>query len=104
MLNDNKVIVKFEDVVKEYGEGEGKQVAVNHVDFTINEGEFVVILGQSGAGKSTVLNMLGGMDTPSSGKVIVDGMEVSAMNDRKLSELIYRESEYWFGSDESEKE
>ena len=86
MLNDNKVIVKFEDVVKEYGEGEGKQVAVNHVDFTINEGEFVVILGQSGAGKSTVLNMLGGMDTPSSGKVIVDGMEVSAMNDRKLSE------------------
>ena len=81
-----KPIVEFKDVVKEYGQGEGKQVAVNHVDFTIEEGEFVVILGQSGAGKSTVLNMLGGMDTPTSGTVTVDGAEVSAMNDKKLSD------------------
>ena len=79
-------IVEFRDVVREYGEGDGKQIAVNHVDFTIDEGEFVVILGQSGAGKSTVLNMLGGMDTPTSGKVIVDGAEVSSMKDKKLSE------------------
>ena len=78
-------IVEFKDVVKEYGGGEGKQTAVNHVDFDINEGEFVVILGQSGAGKSTVLNMLGGMDLPTSGEVIVDGEKVSAMNDRRLS-------------------
>ncbi len=85
-MKDNKVVVEFKDVVKEYGEGEGRQIAVNHVDFAINEGEFVVILGQSGAGKSTVLNMLGGMDTPSSGTIIVDGKEVSAMNDKKLSE------------------
>ncbi len=85
-MKHSGVVVEFKDVVKEYGEGEGKQIAVNHVNFTINEGEFVVILGQSGAGKSTVLNMLGGMDIPSSGKVIVDGKEVSAMNDRKLSE------------------
>ncbi len=81
-----KPIVEFKDVVKEYGQGEGKQVAVNHVDFTIEEGEFVVILGQSGAGKSTVLNMLGGMDTPTSGTVTVDGAEVSAMNDKRLSD------------------
>ncbi|MBE5924853.1 MAG: ABC transporter ATP-binding protein [Lachnospiraceae bacterium] len=81
-----KTIVEFKDVVKEYGQGEGKQVAVNHVNFTIEEGEFVVILGQSGAGKSTVLNMLGGMDTPTSGTVMVDGLEVSAMNDKKLSD------------------
>ena len=53
--------VKFIDVVKIYGKGEGKQVAVEHVSFTIEKGEFVVILGQSGAGKSTVLNMLGGI-------------------------------------------
>ncbi len=79
-------IVEFKDVVKEYGQGEGKQTAVNHVDFSIEEGEFVVILGQSGAGKSTVLNMLGGMDTPTSGMVMVDGLEVSAMNDKKLSD------------------
>jgi putative ABC transport system ATP-binding protein len=85
-INMGKTIVEFKDVVKEYGQGEGKQVAVNHVNFTIEEGEFVVILGQSGAGKSTVLNMLGGMDTPTSGTVMVDGLEVSAMNDKKLSD------------------
>ncbi|TCL55259.1 putative ABC transport system ATP-binding protein [Kineothrix alysoides] len=78
-------LVEFQDVVKTYGTGEGKQIAVNHVDFTIEKGEFVVILGQSGAGKSTVLNMLGGMDVPTQGKVIIDGMEVSAMNDKQLS-------------------
>ena len=78
-------IVEFQDVVREYGEGDGKQIAVNHISFEIEEGEFVVILGQSGAGKSTVLNMLGGMDSPTSGKVRVDGQEVSAMNDKQLS-------------------
>ena len=79
-------IVEFKDVVKEYGGGEAKQIAVNHVNFDINEGEFVVILGQSGAGKSTVLNMLGGMDQPTSGEVIVDGAKVSNMNDKQLSQ------------------
>lgn len=79
-------IVKFEDVVKTYGKGEGQQIAVNHVDFSINEGEFVVILGQSGAGKSTVLNMIGGMDVPTAGKVVIDGKVVSDMKDRQLSE------------------
>lgn len=78
------MLVEFKDVVKTYGEGEGKQMAVDHVSFTIDEGEFVVILGQSGAGKSTILNMLGGMDTPTHGKVIVDGREISGMNDRQL--------------------
>lgn len=81
-----KVIVEFKDVVKKYGEGEAIQLANNNVSFTIEEGEFVVILGQSGAGKSTVLNMLGGMDTPTSGTVTVAGQEVSAMNDRQLSD------------------
>ena len=79
-------IVEFQDVVREYGEGDAKQIAVNHVSFEIEEGEFVVILGQSGAGKSTVLNMLGGMDSPTSGKVLVDGEDIAAMNDRQLSD------------------
>ncbi len=78
--------VEFKDVVKTYGKGEGLQVAVDHVSFTIEKGEFVVILGQSGAGKSTVLNMLGGMDTPTEGKVIVEGKEISSYNDRQLSD------------------
>lgn len=80
----SKKLVEFIDVVKEYGTGDAKQLAVNHIDFTIEEGEFVVILGQSGAGKSTVLNMLGGMDVPTSGKVIIDGREVSSLNDKQL--------------------
>lgn len=78
------MLVEFKDVVKTYGEGEGKQTAVDHVSFMIAEGEFVVILGQSGAGKSTILNMLGGMDTPTEGTVIVAGREISGMNDRQL--------------------
>lgn len=78
------MLVEFKDVVKTYGEGEGKQTAVDHVSFTIDEGEFVVILGQSGAGKSTILNMLGGMDTPTEGSVKVAGREISGMNDRQL--------------------
>ena len=82
-----KTIVEFKDVVRTYGEGEALQYAVNHVNFTINEGEFVVILGQSGAGKSTVLNMLGGMDQPTEGQVIIDGETVSEMNDKQLSDF-----------------
>ena len=79
-------IVEFKNVMKQYGQGEAIQLANNDVNFTIDEGEFVVILGQSGAGKSTVLNMLGGMDTPTSGTITVAGQEVSKMNDKELSE------------------
>ena len=86
--------VEFKDVVKTYGKGEGMQTAVDHVSFTIEQGEFVVILGQSGAGKSTVLNMLGGMDVPTSGKVIVEGQEISKLNDRQLSQ--YRADQIGF--------
>ena len=77
--------VEFKNVVKTYGKGEGLQVAVDHVSFTIDKGEFVVILGRSGAGKSTVLNMLGGMDIPTEGQVIVDGNDISAYSDKQLS-------------------
>lgn len=78
------MIAEFRDVVKTYGTGEGMQTAADHISFSIDEGEFVVILGQSGAGKSTVLNMLGGMDQPSGGTVTVAGREVSSMNDKQL--------------------
>lgn len=80
----DEMLVEFKDVVKTYGTGDGMQKAVDYISFSICEGEFVVILGQSGAGKSTVLNMLGGMDVPTEGKVIVAGREVSAMKDREL--------------------
>ena len=87
-VHENKnTVIQFKDVVRTYGEGEAVQYAVNHVDFTIYEGEFAVILGQSGAGKSTVLNMLGGMDQPTNGQVFIDGEEVSSMNERQLSDF-----------------
>lgn len=95
-MSEQKTIVEFKDVVKTYGEGEALQYAVNHVNFTIEEGEFVVILGQSGAGKSTVLNMLGGMDQPTEGKVIIDGVEVSAMTDNQLSDFRARKIGFIF--------
>ncbi len=87
-VHKNKnAVIQFKDVVRTYGEGEAVQYAVNHVDFTIYEGEFAVILGQSGAGKSTVLNMLGGMDQPTNGQVFIDGEKVSSMNERQLSDF-----------------
>ncbi|AVK47607.1 macrolide ABC transporter ATP-binding protein [Clostridium sp. MF28] len=80
-------LIEFKDVVRTYGIGENIQYAVNKVNFTIEQGEFVVILGQSGAGKSTILNMLGGMDKPTSGIVTIDEQVVSSMNDNQLSEF-----------------
>lgn len=78
-------IVVFKNVSKTYGSGEGLQKAVDDVSFTINEGEFVVILGQSGAGKSTVLNMLGGLDRQTSGEVTVKDIKLQYMDDKDLA-------------------
>ncbi len=89
-----QTIVSCQDLVKTYGEGEALQKAADHVSFTIDEGEFVVILGPSGAGKSTILNMLGGMDTPTEGKIVVDGAEVSSMNEKQLG--VYRAEKIGF--------
>ena len=83
---EGQTVIEFRDVVRTYGEGEALQYAVNHINFTIDKGEFVVILGQSGAGKSTVLNMLGGMDQPTEGEVIIDGATISNMRDKQLSD------------------
>lgn len=78
-------LIEFNDVVKEYGSGDNKQIAVDHVNFTIDDGEFVVVLGQSGAGKSTVLNMLGGMDQATSGSIVINGQQLCGMTDNQMS-------------------
>lgn len=80
-----KEIVVFKNVSRVYGSGEGLQKAVDDVSFTINEGELVVILGQSGAGKSTVLNMLGGLDRQTSGEITVKGIKLQYMDDKDLA-------------------
>lgn len=79
-------LIEFIDVTKEYKIGEVTIKALNGVNFSISEGEFVVILGASGAGKSTILNILGGMDTASSGQVFVGDHEITQWNERKLTE------------------
>ena len=86
--------VEFRDVSKVYRMGDVEVRAVDHMDFCMERGEFVVIVGPSGAGKTTVLNMLGGMDTATSGTILLDGREVSAFSERELT--LYRRHDVGF--------
>lgn len=78
-------ILEFRHVKKFYQIGEVKIEALKGVDFDINEGEFVVILGASGAGKSTILNLLGGMDRASEGSILVEDINIEQYNDKELT-------------------
>lgn len=86
--------IKFENVVKEYKMGEVTIKALDNASFEIEKGELALIVGPSGAGKTTTLNILGGMDKASSGKVFVDNKEITKLNNRKLIE--YRRNEIGF--------
>ncbi len=86
--------IKFENVVKEYKMGEVTIKALDNTSFEIEKGELALIVGPSGAGKTTTLNILGGMDKASSGKVFVDNKEITKLNNRKLIE--YRRNEIGF--------
>lgn len=89
-----KDFVKMQDITKVYKMGEVEIRAADGINFSIDKGEFVVIVGPSGAGKTTVLNILGGMDTATSGTLLVDGQEITAYNSRKLTE--YRREDIGF--------
>lgn len=86
--------VEFCDVCKEYGSGEGMIKALDHASFTVEEGQLAVILGSSGAGKTTALNILGGMDSPTRGSVRVDGKDLARCNNRELTK--YRRNDIGF--------
>jgi putative ABC transport system ATP-binding protein len=78
--------VKLINVIKRYKMGEVIITAVDGVDFEIEKGDFAVVVGASGAGKTTVLNLLGGMDKLDEGSIIVDGADISMYNDKMLTE------------------
>ena len=86
--------IEFRDVKKIYKMGEVNIEALSGVDFTVNKGEFVVVAGASGAGKSTILNILGGMDSPTSGQIIVDNNEINKYTSKEL--ITYRRYDIGF--------
>lgn len=78
-------ILRVDNLTKIYGKDTTKVVALDHVSFTVEKGEFVAIVGASGSGKSTLLHLIGGVDRPTSGKVYIDGKDIFKFNDDKLA-------------------
>jgi len=78
-------ILRVEDLTKTYGQGENTVNAVDHLSFSVEEGEFTAIIGPSGSGKSTLLHLLGGVDRPTSGKVFMRGQDVYAQDEDALA-------------------
>ena len=78
-------VLEVKELTKKYGEGESEVIALDHVSFSVEKGEFVAIIGASGSGKSTLMNMIGGIDHPTSGSIIIDGNEIQAMSEDELA-------------------
>ena len=78
-------LLEVKNICKTYGSGEAAVTALKDVSFTVPKGGYVAVVGESGSGKSTLLNMIGALDTPTSGRVLIDGRDIFAMDDRKLT-------------------
>lgn len=78
-------VLEVKELTKKYGQGESEVVALDHVSFSVEKGEFVAIIGASGSGKSTLMNMIGGIDNPTSGSVMIEGNDISHMNEDELA-------------------
>ena len=79
------IVLKTENLTKIYGKGNTKVVALNKANISVEQGEFVAVIGTSGSGKSTLLHMLGGLDTPTSGKVFVENKEIFSLKNDSLT-------------------
>src|SRR6218665_3697461 len=86
-MENKKTIIEFKNIVKTYGNGDAKTYALNGVNFSIKEGEFVAIMGASGSGKSTAMNMIGCLDKPSSGEYLFNGINVAELNRNQMALL-----------------
>lgn len=78
-------VLEVRELTKRYGTGESEVIALDHVSFSVEKGEFVAIVGASGSGKSTLMNLIGGVDVPTSGSVCIEGQELSKMNESELA-------------------
>ncbi len=87
-------ILKCEGVTKVYESGDGQVVALDHIDLSVEKGEFTAIIGASGSGKSTLLHILGSVDKPSEGRVIVEGTDISTLNPTQAA-VFRREGHEW---------
>lgn len=89
-------LVQTENLTKIYGKGDTAVTALDHVSLSVNPGEFVAIMGPSGCGKSTLLHLLGGLDTPSEGRVLIDGSSLGDLSDDALTQLRRRKIGFVF--------
>jgi putative ABC transport system ATP-binding protein len=89
-------LVQTEDLTKIYGKGETAVTALDHVDMSVEAGEFVAVMGPSGCGKSTLLHLLGGLDRPTEGRVIIDGQPINELPDDALTKLRRRKIGFVF--------
>ena len=93
-----KAILETKNLVKYYGTGENLVKAIDHTDIRIEPGEFVAVVGRSGSGKSTLLHMLGGLDRPDSGKVLIEGRDIFRLKDERLAVFRRRKIGFIFQS------
>jgi putative ABC transport system ATP-binding protein len=89
-------LIQAENLTKIYGSGETAVTALDHVNLKVDAGEFVAVMGPSGCGKSTLLHLLGGLDQPSEGEVLIDGVSLMEMPDDRLTELRRRKMGFVF--------
>ena len=80
-------VIKIENLTKKFGDGPTAVIALDHISVSVNAGEFVAVMGPSGCGKSTLLHLVGGLDKPTNGKIILEDLNIADISDARLTEL-----------------